>query len=71
MEVHSYSIDIDDVLDFIRTDATEDDIEDIQKELDKEKKGEEGLYIQIPSLEAELELNEFLMSYKKKYFIND
>ena len=71
MEVHSYSIDIDDVLDFIRTDATEDEMEDIQKELDKDKKGEEGLYIQIPSLEAKLELNEFLMIYKKKYFIND
>lgn len=71
MEVLSYSIDIDDVLDFIKTDATEDEMDDIRKELDKEKQIEEGIYVIVPSLEADIELNDFLTGYKKKYFIND
>jgi len=74
MELHGYSIDQSDVQDWINTDATHDELEEIKQLIEKELKisnGYDGVLIEVPNLLAEQELNDFLESYRKKYFIQD
>jgi hypothetical protein len=74
MELHGYSIDQSDVEDWINTDATHDELEEIKELIEKELKisnGYDGVLVEVPNLLAEQELNEFLEFYRKKHFITE
>ena len=74
MELHGYSIDQSDVEDWINTDATHDELEEIKELIEKELKisnGYDGVLVEVPNLLAEQELNDFLEFYRKKHFITE